>query len=70
LEEEKKTMTTLHQGKAAIADNLARYVSAEDDPATHNLNVALDSMLDGLLGMERDIEKIKRTIDQIASRTR
>jgi len=63
-------MTTLHQGKQAITDNLNSYVSAERDPAMHNLNVAIEAILDGLLHMKKDIDKLDRQVSQIASRQR
>jgi hypothetical protein len=70
VEEKEKAMTTLYQGKEAIADNFKRYISAQDDPAAFNLNVALEAILDGLIQMKRDIDKIETTVDQIASRQR
>jgi hypothetical protein len=65
-------MTTLHQAREALRDN-QRYVGAHDHPALYalyNLSVATDHILDMLDKMDKELQRIKRSIDYVESRTR
>lgn len=62
-------MTTHYQAKKAIEDTLQNHVNARQEPATYNLNVALDGILDMLGKMDHTLSDLDRRTQRIENST-
>jgi hypothetical protein len=57
-------MSTL-KAQRALDDNLRHYVSADRDPAMHNLCVALRDLANSIQKIERDVDHLKAAVHSL-----
>ena len=62
-------MTTHYQAKKAVEDTLQNHVNARQEPATYNLQVALDGILDILGKLDHTMTDLDRRTQRIESST-